>query len=163
MLEEDQSPYALIVGIIKDRGVKYNRIGMEERVRFFITDGVKKAAPGFEIVDATPVTAGCRMYKSKAEIALMQKASDVTIEAYKATFATIQPGMSQSEFSTNLSSAFRKLGFSGGALVLVGKYSAIPHGTVVPQVIKEGDVLLVDGGTSCEGYASDITEDDSSG
>ena len=155
--EEDQSPYELIVGIIKDRGVKYNKIGMEERVRFFITDGVRKAAPGFEIVDATPVTAGCRMYKSKAEIALMQKASDVTIEAYKATFATIQPGMSQLEFSTNLSSAFRKLGYSGGALVLVGKYSAIPHGTVVPQVIKEGDVLLVDGGTSCEGYASDIT------
>jgi len=155
--EEEQSPYALIVGIIKDRGVKHNRIGMEERVRFFITDGVKKAGPGFEIVDATPVTAGCRMYKSKAEIALMQKASDVTIEAYKATFATIQPGMSQSEFSANLSAAFRKLGFSGGALVLVGKYSAIPHGTVVPQVIKEGDVLLVDGGTSCEGYASDIT------
>jgi len=155
--EEDQSPYELIVGIIKDRGVKYNKIGMEERVRFFITDGVRKAAPGFEVVDATPVTAGCRMYKSKAEIALMQKASDVTIEAYKATFATIQPGMSQLEFSTNLSSAFRKLGYSGGALVLVGKYSAIPHGTVVPQVIKEGDVLLVDGGTSCEGYASDIT------
>jgi Xaa-Pro dipeptidase len=155
--EEDQSPYALIAGIIKDRGVKYNRIGMEERVRFFISEGVKKEAPGFEIVDATPVTAGCRMYKSKAEIALMQKASDVTIEAYKATFSTIRPGMPQSEFSANLSAAFKKLGYSGGALVLVGKYSAIPHGTIVPQIINEGDVLLVDGGTSCEGYASDIT------
>jgi Xaa-Pro dipeptidase len=87
----------------------------------------------------------------------MQKASDVTIEAYKATFATIRPGMPQSEFSANLSAAFRKLGYSGGALVLVGKYSAIPHGTIVPQIIKEGDILLVDGGTSCEGYASDIT------
>jgi Xaa-Pro dipeptidase len=155
--EEDQSPYALIAGIVKDRGVKHKRIGMEERVRFFISDGVKKEAPGFEIVDATPVTAGCRMYKSKAEIALMQKASDVTIEAYKATFATIRPGMPQSEFSANLSAAFRKLGYSGGALVLVGKYSAIPHGTIIPQVIKEGDILLVDGGTSVEGYASDIT------
>jgi len=97
------------------------------------------------------------MFKSKAEIALMQKASDVTIEAYKATFATIRPGMPQSEFSANLSAAFRKLGYSGGALVLVGKYSAIPHGTIIPQTIKEGDILLVDGGTSCEGYASDIT------
>ncbi len=155
--EEDQSPYELIAGIVKDRGAVNKRIGMEERVRFFIADGVRKAAPGFEIVDATPVTAGCRMYKSKAEIALMQKASDVTIEAYKATFATIRPGMPQSEFSANLSAAFRKLGYSGGALVLVGKYSAIPHGTIVPQIIKEGDILLVDGGTSVEGYASDIT------
>jgi Xaa-Pro dipeptidase len=145
------------VGIDKDRGVKHKRIGMEERVRFFIADGVRKAAPGFEITDATPVTAGCRMFKSKAEIALMQKASDITIEAYKAAFATIKPGQTQGELGANISAAFRKLGYSGGALVLVGKYSAIPHGTIVPQTIKEGDIVLVDGGTSVEGYASDIT------
>lgn len=155
--EEHESPYSLIAGVIKDRGVKYHRIGMEERVRFFIVDGVKKAATGFEIVDATPITAGCRMIKSKAEIALMQKASDVTIEAYKAAFATIRPGMSQSELGSNISAAFRKLGYSGGASVQVGKYSALPHGSITPQTIKEGDIVMVDGGTSCEGYASDIT------
>jgi Xaa-Pro dipeptidase len=155
--EEHESPYRLIVDIVRARGVKHRRIGMEERVRFFIADGVRREAPGFDIVDATPVTAGMRMHKSPAEIALMQYASDVTIEAYKATFATIRDGMSQSEFSANLSAAFRKLGYSGGALVLVGKDSAIPHGSIKPQVIREGDVLLVDGGTSVEGYASDIT------
>ncbi|MFZ9299445.1 MAG: M24 family metallopeptidase [Chitinophagaceae bacterium] len=155
--EEDESPYALIVGIVKDRGVKHRRIGIEERVRFFIADGVRKAALGFEVVDATPVTAGCRMYKSPAEIALMQKASDVTIEAYKAAFATIKEGMTHNELGANIAAAHRKLGYSGGSLVLFGKYSAIPHGTVVPQKLKEGDVVLVDGGTSVEGYASDIT------
>jgi len=155
--EEHESPYKLIVDIVRARGVKHRRIGMEERVRFFIADGVRREAPGFEIVDATPVTAGMRMHKSPSEIALMQYASDVTIEAYKATFATVRDGMSQTEFSANLSAAFRKLGYSGGALVLVGKYSAIPHGSIKPQVIREGDVLLVDGGTSVEGYASDIT------
>lgn len=155
--EEHESPYATIVGIVKDRGAKFKRIGIEERVRFFIADGVRKAAPGFEVVDATPITAGCRMYKSKAEIALMQKASDVTIEAYKAAFATIRPGMPQAEFSGNIAAAFRKLGYSGGAMVLVGKYSALPHGTILPQTIQEGDIVLVDGGTSVEGYASDIT------
>lgn len=155
--EEHESPYALIAGIVKDRGAKYKRIGMEERVRFFIADGVRKAAPGFEVVDATPVTAGCRMYKSKAEIALMQKASDVTIEAYKAAFATIKPGMPQGELSGNIAAAFRKLGYSGGAMVLVGKTTAMPHGSIIPQVIQEGDIVLVDGGTSVEGYASDIT------
>ena len=155
--EEHESPYALIAGIVKDRGVKHNRIGMEERVRFFIADGVKKAAPGFEIVDATPVTAGCRMYKSKAEIALMQKSSDITIEAYRASFKTIRDGMPQSELAANISSAFSKLGYSGGAMVIVGKYSALPHGSIVPQTIHEGDIVLIDGGTSCEGYASDIS------
>lgn len=155
--EEHESPYAVIFGAIKDKGVKYKRIGMEERVRFFIADGVKKLATGFEVVDATPITAGCRMYKTKAEIELMQKANDVTIEAYKAAFATIRPGMSQTELSNNITAAFKKLGYNGGASVQVGKYSALPHGSIVPQTILEGDVVMVDGGTSCEGYASDIT------
>ena len=155
--EEHESPYALILGIAKDRGIRFRRIGMEERVRFFIADGVKKLAAGIEIVDATPVTAGCRMYKTAAEIALMQKANDVTIEAYKAAFASIQPGMTQAQLSRNISAAFEKLGFSGGASVQVGKYSALPHGSIVPQKIMEGDVVMVDGGTSCQGYASDIT------
>jgi Xaa-Pro dipeptidase len=155
--EEDESPYKLIVNIIKDRGVRHRRIGMEERVRFFIADGVRKEAAGFELVDATPVTAGCRMYKSAAEISLMQHANDVTIEAYKAAFATVKEGMTDKELAANIAAAHRKLGYSGGAMVLSGKYTAIPHGTVQPQVIREGDVILVDGGTSVEGYASDIT------
>ena len=155
--EEHESPYAVIVSIVKDRGVQHHTIGMEERVRFFIANGVKKEAAGFDVVDATPVTAGCRMIKSAAEIALMQKASDVTIEAYKAAFATIVPGMSQTLLSNNISAAFRKLGFSGGASVQVGKYAALPHGSITPQTIQEGDVVMIDGGTSCEGYASDIT------
>ena len=155
--EEHESPYALILGIVKDRGVVHNRIGMEERVRFFIANGVKKLATGFDIVDATPITAGCRVIKSKAEIALMQKASDATIDAYKAAFTTIRVGMSQTELSNNISSAFKKLGFNGGASVQVGKYSALPHGSITPQTIRDGDVVMVDGGTSCEGYASDIT------
>jgi Xaa-Pro dipeptidase len=97
------------------------------------------------------------MYKSPAEIALMQHANDVTIEAYKAAFATVKDGMKDAELASNIAAAHRKLGFNGGAMVLVGKYTAIPHGTTVPQTIKEGDVILVDGGTKVEGYESDIT------
>jgi Xaa-Pro dipeptidase len=155
--QEDESPYAVIAGIVKDRGVQHRRIGMEERVRFFIADGVHKAAPGFDIVDATPVTAGCRIYKSKAEIALMQRANDATIAAYRASFATMKDGMTQGELSANIAAAFRALGFTGGASVQVGQWSALPHGSITPQKIKEGDIVMVDGGTSCEGYASDIT------
>ncbi len=155
--EEHESPYALILNIVKDRGVRFHKIGMEERVRFFIADGVKRLAKGFEVVDATPITAGCRMIKSKAEIALMQIANDVTIEAYKIAFASIYPGMPQTELSAKISGAFRKLGFGGGAMVLVGKYSAMPHGSITPQTIREGDIVLVDGGTTCEGYESDIS------
>ena len=155
--EEHESPYKLIVQIVRDRGVQHRRIGMEERVRFFIADGVRKEAAGMEIVDATPVTAGCRIYKSPAEIALMQRANDVTIEAYRAALATMREGMTQGDLSGNIAAAFRALGFTGGASVQVGKWSALPHGSITPQTIHEGDIVMIDGGTSCEGYASDIT------
>jgi Xaa-Pro aminopeptidase len=155
--EEHESPYKLIVQIVRDRGVQHRRVGMEERVRFFIADGVRKEAAGMEIVDATPVTAGCRIYKSPAEIALMQRANDVTIEAYRAALATMREGMTQGDLSGNIAAAFRALGFTGGASVQVGKWSALPHGSITPQTIHEGDIVMIDGGTSCEGYASDIT------
>jgi Xaa-Pro dipeptidase len=154
--QEDESPYKVIAGIVKDRGIRHNRIGIEERVRFFIADGIRKAST-LELVDATPVTAGCRMYKSAAEIALMQRANDVTIAAYKAGLSTMKPGMTQGELSGNIAQAFTALGYTGGASAQFGIYTAFPHGSATPQTLKEGDVVMIDGGTSVEGYASDIT------
>lgn len=155
--QEDESPYALIAGIVKDRGVKHHRIGVEERVRFFIADGIRKAAAGMEVVDATPVTAGCRMIKSKAEIALMQRANDVTIEAYRAGLKTMREGMPQGELAGNIMAAFTALGFEGYASVQFGKWTALPHGSATPQKLKEGDVVMIDDGVTCEGYQADIT------
>jgi Xaa-Pro dipeptidase len=154
--QEDESPYVVIAGIVKDRGIRYGRIGIEERVRFFIADGIRKAS-SLQLADATPVTAGCRMYKTPAEIALMQRANDVTIAAYRAAFTTIRPGMTQGELSGNIAQAFTALGYPGGASAQFGVYTAFPHGSATPQTLKEGDVVMIDGGTSVEGYASDIT------
>ena len=90
--QEDESPYRQIANILKDRGAT-GRVGVEERLRFFIYSGVKKEAAGVDFVDAEPITAGCRMIKSAAELALMQKASDITIEAFRAAFATFRAGI----------------------------------------------------------------------
>jgi Xaa-Pro dipeptidase len=155
--QEDESPYRLIAQILRDRGVATGKVAMDERVRFFIADGVHRELPQAEIVIATPVTAGCRMFKSPAEIALMQRANDVTVEAFRAAFKTMQAGMTNAELSRNVSAAFTALGASGGALVIFGKYTAFPHGTIQPQKLAEGDVVLVDGGCGIEGYQSDVT------
>lgn len=155
--EEDESPYKRVAEILRDRGVRAGRVGMEERVRFFMFDGVRKAAPALQFVDATPVTAGGRMYKSPAELALMQRANDITIVAYKATHDSMREGMTQDEFSGNCSAAFRALGVQGGVFCSFGAYTAFPHGSSTPQKLKEGDVVLMDGGCSVEGYQSDIT------
>jgi Xaa-Pro dipeptidase len=155
--EEDESPYRRVAEIFRDRGLRAGRIGIEERVRFFLYDGIRKEAPGFQFVFATPITAGCRMFKSPAELALMQKANDLTIIAYQATHDSMRDGMTQDEFAGNCSAAFRALGVQGGVFVSFGKYTAFPHGSSTPQKLREGDVVLMDGGCSVEGYQSDIT------
>ena len=155
--EEDQSPYVRVAQIIRDRGIRSGRIGIEERVRFFLYDGIRQVAPRLEFVSATQITAGCRMYKSPAEIALMQKANDLTIIAYRVTWATMHEGMSQTEFAGNCATAFRNLGVEGGIFCSFGKYTAFPHGSSTPQTLREGDMVLMDDGCSVEGYQSDIT------
>lgn len=155
--EEDESPYKVVTGIFKDRGIRTGRIGMEERVRFFLFDGIRQEAKHLEYVSADAVTAGCRIFKSPAEIALMQRANDITIQAFKAAAATLKEGMTQYDFGAQVSAAFRALGATGSALIGFGEYSAFPHGSIQPQKLKEGDIVLMDGGTSVEGYASDIT------
>ena len=155
--EEDESPYRRVAEILRDRGIRTGRVGMEERVRFFLFDGIRQEAPKLEFVSATPITAGCRMIKSPAEIALMQKANDLTIVAYRATWATMRDGMPQDEFAGNCATAFRNLGVQGGVFCSFGKYTAFPHGSSTPQTLEEGDVVLMDGGCSVEGYQSDIT------
>lgn len=155
--QEDEDPLALVAGILKDRGLTAATIGVEERVRFFVADALAKALPAAKVVLATPVTAGCRMYKSPAEIANMQYANDITIAGFKAGLATLREGMTQGELSGNIAAAFRQLGANGGVSVSFGKYTAFPHGSIEPQRLKEGDFVQIDNGVSWNGYQADIT------
>jgi Xaa-Pro dipeptidase len=156
--QEDESPYRVVAQILRDRGAGAGRIGIEERMRFFVVDGVHRELPQATMVDAVPVTAGCRMIKSPAEIALMQRANDITIAAYAAAFETLHAGMTQFGFRNNIEAAFAQLGApNGSAGAQFGQYTAYPHGSSTPQKLAEGDVVLVDGGCGIEGYRSDIT------
>jgi len=155
--EEHESPYQRIAQGLKDRGVSSGRIGVEETVRHVFSDGVSKAAPSLNLVSGTPVTAGCRMVKDAHEIALMRLASEVTLKAYAAAWAALKEGMTQADFARLVAAAHTKLGFQGGAGVQVGQYSALPHGSITPQTIREGTILLIDGGCTVEGYQSDLS------
>lgn len=155
--QEDESPYERIVGVLRDRGIRAGRIGFEETVRFFIFDGVRKVAPGYEFVSGDPVTAGCRMIKSPAELALLKLANEISLEAIKAAAPTAHDGMMQPEFQANLQACFRALGAPAGGLILFGKYTASPHGTIEPQRLRDGDFVLVDAGCTVEGYVGDVT------
>jgi Xaa-Pro aminopeptidase len=155
--EEDESPYRKIAQVLKDRGVTSGRVGLEEQVRFFVFDGIRKEAPELEFVSADAVTAGCRMIKSPTELALMQRANDITIAAYRAGLSTLHEGMTQFELRDNITSAYRALGVQGEVAVSFGKYTAFPHGSIQPQKLQAGDVVQIDDGCRVDGYQSDIT------
>ncbi len=155
---EHENPFERVAGILKDRKLTGGRIGLEETVRYFVVDGLKSAAPGFEITSATPVTQGCRMYKSVAEIALMKKASEVTLTAYQHVYRQLQAGMEPSDVKALMAAAQIRLGGEDTwNMALFGVASAYPHGTKQPQKIVDGQIVLMDCGCSVQGYQSDIS------
>ena len=155
--QEHESPYERVAEGLRDRGIATGRIGAEETVEFRFSNGVALAAPGLEVVSATPVTAGCRGVKDEHEIELMKLANEITLTAYKAAYLAMDEGMTQRDVGDLISAAHQRLGFSGGASVQTGEWSALPHGSITPQVIREGTILLIDGGCSVEGYQSDMS------
>ncbi|HJX83999.1 MAG TPA: Xaa-Pro peptidase family protein [Candidatus Angelobacter sp.] len=155
--QEDESPYQRIAEGLKDRGITAGRMGMEETVRYVFSEGVAKASPALQIVSATPVTAGCRMIKSAHELQLMTLANQITLAAYEAAYLSTKEGMTQHDFGHLVEAAHQQQGFQGGASIQVGENSALPHGSAKPQVIREGTILLMDGGCRVEDYESDIS------
>jgi len=155
--EEEESPSALVADGLRSRGISGGRLGIEETVKFVFSDNIALAAPQLRLTSGTPITAGCRMYKDAHELELMKLASAVTLKAYEAAYKSLEEGMTQGDFARLVAQAHEKLGFSGGAGVQVGEFSALPHGSITPQVVREGSILLIDGGCKVEGYSSDIS------
>jgi Xaa-Pro dipeptidase len=156
--QEDESPTAVIANWLKEHRLDRGQIGIEETVRFFASDGLGKLLPGVKLVSANPVVRGCRMHKTAAEIALMQKANDVTIAAIRWTAPRIKEGMTRDQIAAMIVASTQALGGDAdGALVLLGEAAAYPHGSGKPQIVREGEVVLIDCGCTVDGYASDIS------
>jgi Xaa-Pro dipeptidase len=155
---EHEDPLRLVAGALRDRKLHARPVGIEETVRFFAVDGLRKALPRVDIRSGAAVVRGVRMIKSPAEIALMQKAADVTIAAYRYTYPRIEKGMTPAQIGEIMNGATRKLGGRPEfALVLLGEASAYPHGTGKPQEVKKGEVVLMDCGCTVHGYQADIS------
>jgi Xaa-Pro dipeptidase len=156
--QEDQDPLALVAGFLKERRLAARPIGIEETVRHFAVDGLRRALPGAKIVSANPVVRGCRMIKTAPEIALMQLATEVTIAAYRWTYPRIEKGMTPADIAALMRAATRKLGGSDDwNLILLGEAAAYPHGSGKPQAVRSGEVVLMDCGCSVQGYQSDVS------
>jgi len=154
---EDESPYALVAQGLKDRGIATGTIGIEETMKFVWSDGIASAAPQLKVASGTSITAGCRMIKDEHELELMRLASTATLKVYEAVYHALEPGMTQNQVSDLIDAGYRQVGFPGGASVQVGEYTALPHGSITPQTIREGTIIMIDDGCTVQGYQSDIT------
>ena len=158
--EEHEDPTALVVDTVRSRGHAHGTIAVDEATPFFTFDGLRRAGNAFEYVNADLITAKCRMIKSAAEIALMQRAKNITLEVHKATARILAEGLTTTEVADFIAKAHTRFGVDGPlsfCIVLFGEPTAYPHGVPYPQTLREGDMVLIDTGATIEGYHSDIT------
>ena len=156
--QEDEEPLKLVADFLRERKATALPIGFEETNRFFIEDRLKHQLPNASIVSANPVVRAQRMIKSPAELALMQAAADITVEALRYAGERTRAGMNSADIDALIAAAHKRLGgeYDGG-LVLIGEASAYPHGSHKPHHVQRGDIVLLDCGCSVHGYQSDIS------
>ena len=156
--EEDENPFALTTASLRKMGIQKGQIGIDEFCRFFIFDGLRKSDASFQFVSADLITIPCRIIKSPAEIALIQKANDATVIAIKAGIAALTVGCTPRQISQKIAQSHAEQGtMHGFASVTFGVATSFPHGSSRKQILKSGDVVMLDCGCSVGGYESDIT------
>jgi Xaa-Pro dipeptidase len=109
-------------------------------------------------VTANPVVRRLRMIKSPHELQLMQAANDIMLASLRHAAGRTKEGMTPADIDALIATAQKQLGGSyDGGLILLGEASAYPHGSHKPQLVKRGEVVLMDCTCSVQGYQADIT------
>jgi Xaa-Pro dipeptidase len=158
--QEHESPFQLVARILDGLGMTDGHVGIDESAPFFIYDGIRAAAPDHNYRNAASVTAACRMHKSAAELALLQRAKNLTLEVHKAAASILYDGISVAEVTGFIDRAHRRSGAPEGSyfcIVLFGEDTAYPHGVAQPKNLASNDMVLIDTGCQLQGYNSDIT------
>lgn len=158
--EEHESPYQLVAEMLGDLEVATGSVGIDESTPFFIVDGLQKACRETHFTASSDVTAACRMHKSATELALLQRAKDMTLEVHKSAARILRDGISTDEVSDFINEAHKAVGATAGSyfcIVLFGEDTAYPHGVAKPKTLDSNDMVLIDTGCQIEGYNSDIT------
>ena len=155
--DEDEDPYTLLAKSLKAVTPLPLPLAFDERVQYVFADRIAQAVAPRTVTSGIPVVAGCRSIKSPAELALMQLANDITLSVYKAVYESCSPGMTNRQFTSLVDAAYARCGVRGEASCQVAAFSAQPHGSPTPQIIRENQIILIDDGCYVQGYQSDIS------
>jgi Xaa-Pro aminopeptidase len=124
------------------------------------TEKLKTRYPFREISDAAPLVTKLRVKKSPAELAAIQHATDVSIEAQRAAWKRMAPGLSEYQIASVLWSTYIESGCEGVAyspIVGSGPNSTVLHYSANQRRMDRGEVVVMDAAAQCADYASDIT------
>jgi len=154
--EEHESPHRLFADIIRELGSSAFRVGIGPSVRSFIAEGFRRELPSSLVDGSMPVNM-VRAIKTEKELGYMEVANIITKRAYKYAFDNLEEGMAPGDIGGMIRNAHSEMGTGGSGGPLIGFTSAFPHGTRQTKNLADGDIILVDGGCSVEGFRSDVT------
>ena len=121
---------------------------------------LRERFPDSTLISADGITDTMRLSKKPDEIAAMRKAIAISEAALEEVVSVVRLGDTEKRIASKLSAALLEGGGEGisfGPIVLSGPNSALPHGVPSDRPVQKGEFLLIDFGTSVEGYHSDIT------
>lgn len=124
------------------------------------TDRLKSVYPFREISDAAPLITKLRVIKTPAELAAIQRATDVSLAAHRNAWKRMTPGMYEYQIGAILWNTFIENACEGVAyspIVGSGPNSTVLHYSANQRRMDRGEVVVMDSAAQCDGYASDIT------
>ncbi|MEW6334612.1 MAG: Xaa-Pro peptidase family protein [Thermodesulfobacteriota bacterium] len=150
-----------IAKVFKDEGLAGAKIGIEEDVLVLFTmENLKRLMPGMTFGRASRMLLEARDIKDDTEIALIQGAVDVTVIGYETAFREIKPGRTEKEVAAICEYEMKKAGaewFIEESQVLSGERSKLVRARSSENVIKQGDLILMDMAAVVNSYGSDIS------
>ncbi|MFT5702272.1 MAG: Xaa-Pro dipeptidase [Desulforhopalus sp.] len=160
--EDPDSWKQLFADALVDLDLDRKKIAVEPRqLRVLEYELLKSAISGAEFVDGSAIIAALRAVKGADEIAAMQKAVRVAEEALEATLPLIRVGVDEKEIAAELFLQLMRHGSETSLpfspIVAAGPNGANPHSTPSARKLRSGDLLIIDWGARCNGYASDLT------
>src|SRR6185312_14399303 len=141
--QEHENPYALLLQSLQRMGIHPDAfakpcVGICESAPLHVYEGIRSLSRGYELISAGALTGACRMRKSKREIALMQRAHDMTLRVQRAAASILREGIGTVEVERFINDAHRAVGAAGSyfCIVLFGRATAFPHGVREAQTLQ---------------------------
>jgi len=163
---EQGAAFSLVWQTIKDKGLEEGtigfplgpgtRLGLSYREFETLRTGLPKA----RFVDSSSIVYGCRRIKSELEIEKLRRAGAITSKGFEAAFRAVRPGMTERELEGIVRGTYFQNGatMSGFLATLCGGERMMwPDALASDYVIRDGDLVMLDGGAEVDGYRSDMS------